>query len=462
MISMKEDKKGERTSLWKLFLLGIMGGIFALITPCVWPMIPLTMGFFLKRNKSRKGAVKEGVVYTLSILLIYVVLGTLLTLVFGVDFLNKLSTNAGVNLFFFALLILFGLSFMGLFEVNLPSSWVNFSDRKSGEKKGLFSIFFMAFTLFLVSFSCTAPIVGTLLVELVHSREILAPMIGMLGFALSLAIPFSLLALFPSLLTHLPKSGSGLKDIKFLLGVCEIAFSLKFFSVADGAYRWGILGRETFLWIWIVLSIFLMVYFLIKTYKNFLQKDSLGALVRFLASTLFFLLSFHLYNAILGNKLSPEIEAFLPPAKNQIKGTYYDYEEGMKQSKLIHKPVLLNFSGYGCVNCRKMERTILQDPEIREWIEKNLVFIQLYVDDRTSLPSSIQVEWEGKKRTLSTFGEKWSYIQSTQYKMNAQPYFVLLSYGGELLGEPCGFTSSKEEFKEFLVGGLEEMKNRGY
>jgi len=205
-----------------------------------------------------------------------------------------------------------------------------------------------------------------------------------------------------------------------------------------------------------------MVYFLIKTYKNFLQKDSLGALVRFLVSTLFFLLSFHLYNATLGNKLSPEIEAFLPPAKNQIKGTYYDYEEGMKQSKLIHKPVLLNFSGYGCVNCRKMERTILQDPEIREWIEKNFVFIQLYVDDRTSLPSSIQVEKEGKKRTLSTFGEKWSYIQSTQYKMNAQPYFVLLSYEGELLGEPCGFTSSKEEFKKFLVGGLEEMKNRGY
>lgn len=450
------------SSLWTIFLTCFLFGFVALLTPCVWPMIPLTVSFFLK--KSRAKAVTDAIIYALSIIIIYLILGLIVTSVFSPNKLQELSTSAVCNIIFFALLVVFAISFFGAFDISLPSSWGTRIDSKAERTTGLMSIFFMAFTLTLVSFSCTGPIIGTLLVETATSGNKLGPAIGMLGFALALAIPFCLFALFPSWLKTAPKSGAWMNTVKVVLGFIELALSLKFLSVADLAYGWHILDREVFLALWIVifalLGAYLMGWF---NFSHYGPADSSVGVTRFFLACASFAFTIYLVPGLWGAPLKGT-SAFVPPLYTQdfnLYGheisEYSDYETGMKAGAAEHKPVLIDFSGFGCVNCRKMEGAVLDQPDIRDMIASEFVMIKLMTDEKRALPSPITVEENGKKRILDTYGDKWAYLQRHKFGANAQPFYVILDPDGNLLAGPYGYDENIDRFSRFLKQGIEEF-----
>ena len=454
-------------SWWMIFIEGLLAGFLAILTPCVWPIIPMTVSFFLKRNKDRKKAIREAVTYGLSIVVIYVLLGLLVTLLFGASALNALSTNAIFNIFFALLLIVFAASFFGAFELTLPSSWTNKIDQKSEATTGLLSIFLMAFTLALVSFSCTGPIVGFLLVAVSTQGDIVAPTIGMLGFAIALAIPFTLFAMFPSLLKSAPKSGGWMNTVKVVLGFIELAFALKFLSVADLAYGWHLLDRETFLALWIVLFALLGAYLL-----GWLRFPHDGER-RGTNVTQFFLgwvsLAFAVYMVpgLWGAPLKA-ISAFSPPMNTQdfnlyegsVEAKYTDYDLGMQAARAEGKPVMVDFTGFGCVNCRKMEAAVWTDPTVRDLISEKFVLISLYVDDKTPLPEPIEVpDVDGTPRKLRTVGDKWSYLERTKIGANTQPFYVLLDPAtGKPLNGLRSYDEDIDKYIEFLQKGLKNYR----
>ena len=455
----------QDSSLWMILLTGFIGGLLALLTPCVWPMIPMTVSFFLKRTKSRKKSIADAITYGLSIIIIYVSLGLIITGFFGASALNDMSTNAVFNILFFLLLVLFAVSFFGAFEITLPSSWTTKLDNKADTTTGLLSIFFMAFTLALVSFSCTGPIIGTLLVQAASTGVSLAPALGMLGFAIALAIPFSLFAIFPSMLHSMPKSGGWLNSVKVVLGFLELALSLKFLSVADLAYGWHLLDREAFVTLWIIIFALLGFYLLGKIrFKNDSELTYVPVSRLFLA---IISLAFAMYMVpgLWGAPLKA-ISAFAPPLKTQdfnlyeeeIKNTFNDFDEGMAYAQEVGKPVLLDFSGYGCVNCRKMEASVWTNPLVKSMIEKNYVLITLYVDDKTPLEKPMRIEEYGKKRTLTTVGDKWSYLQRHKFGANAQPFYVLLNTKGEPIGPAYSYNESITDYLKFLHTGIRNFK----
>lgn len=454
-------------SLWWILIAGFAGGIIALLTPCVWPLIPMTVSFFLKRNKAnRKKAISDAVLYGVSIIVIYVLLGLTITGIFGASALNDLSTSAVFNLIFFALLVFFAISFFGAFELVLPTSWTNKMDAKADATTGLLSIFFMAFTLALVSFSCTGPIIGTLLVETATTGSIIAPAIGMFGFALALAIPFSFFAIFPSWLESMPKSGGWLNSVKVVLGFLELALALKFLSVADLAYGWGILDRETFLVLWIVIFALLGIYLLGKLklpHDSELKHVSVPRLFLSIIS-----LSFALYMVpgLWGAPLKA-ISAFAPPMYTQDFNLYdgavhaksLDYEAGMIYAKQVNKPVLIDFSGYGCVNCRKMEASVWTDPRVKNLLDNEYVLITLMVDDKTRLPEIIEVNESGRATKLKTIGDKWSYLQRHKFGANAQPYYIALDTDGKPISPSYAYDEDTDKYVQFLEEGLKNFKN---
>jgi len=452
---LNSDKTSQKhgTSWWFLLLSGFLGGLLALLTPCVWPIIPMTVSFFLKRNKDRKKAVREALLYGLSIIVIYLILGIGITLLFGASALNSLSTNAFFNLLFFALLVVFAISFFGAFEIILPSSWTNKIDQKADSTSGLLSIFFMAFTLALVSFSCTGPIIGTLLVQAATTGSVAGPALGMFGFATALAIPFALFALFPNWLQRMPKSGGWLQTVKVVLGFLELAFALKFLSVADLAYGWGILSRQTFLILWIAIFGIMGLWLIFKV-----KKFSIVRLVFGLVSLAF---AGWMVTGLMGAPLR-SISAFAPPATSkdsklysqQVHAAFMDFEAGMAFASAQHKPVMIDFSGYGCVNCRKMENSVWQDPEVKSILINEYVLITLMVDDKTSLPKPLKIVENGKTRILRTIGDKWSYLQRYKFGANAQPFYVLLDNDANLLGPSRAYDEDTKAYIQFLNAGL--------
>ncbi len=462
--------------LLAIFLMGLLGGLAALVTPCVWPIIPMTVSFFLKRNKDDRGkGIRDAVTYGLSIVVIYVGLGLLVTLLFGASALNSMSTNAVFNIFFFLLLVLFGASFLGGFDIQLPSSWSNAVDRKAGSTSGLVSIFLMAFTLVLVSFSCTGPIIGFLLVEVSTNGSIVSPTVGMLGFAISLALPFTLFALFPSWLKKTPKSGNWMNCIKVSLGFLELAFSLKFLSVADLAYGWHILDREVFLSLWIVIFALWGAYLIgwIRFPHDEDEYDEMGeivvnhrtSVVRFFLAVVCFAFALYMVPGLWGAPCKA-VSAFAPPLNTQDfnlnsrdeSPVFHDYEEGMAYAVAHHKPVLLDFTGFGCVNCRKMEAAVWTDSRVREIMDKEYVLISLYVDDKTPLPERETVFENGQERILRTIGDKWSYLQRVKFGANAQPFYVLVNNRGEPLNKSYSFNDDAAAYAQWLNDGLSNNK----
>ena len=453
-------------SLFWIFIGGFGGGLIALLTPCVWPMIPMTVSFFLKRNKKNKGkAIKDAMTYGLGIIIIYVALGLLITAIFGASALNDLATSAIFNLIFFALLVVFAISFFGAFELVLPSSWTNKMDQKADSTTGIISIFFMAFTLALVSFSCTGPIIGTLLVQAAGSGSIVAPAIGMSGFALALAIPFSLFAIFPSWLESMPKSGGWLNSVKVVLGFLELALALKFFSVADLAYGWGILDREVFLVLWIAIFALLGVYLLGKLKLPHDSDLKHVSVPRLFLAIISFAFAIYMIPGLWGAPLK-SISAFSPPLftqdfnlyKGEVHAKFDDYEAGMDYARKNNKPVMIDFSGYGCVNCRKMEASVWTDARVKDLLEKDYVLITLMVDDKKKLPEVIEVEENGKMTKLKTIGDKWSYLQRHKFGYVAQPYYVLLDYNGKPIGPSYAYNEDVPEYIKFLNTGLDNLK----
>ncbi len=452
---LNSDKTSEKhgTTWWFILLSGFIGGLLALLTPCVWPIIPMTVSFFLKRNKDRKKAVREALLYGLSIIVIYLILGIGITLLFGASALNSLSTNAFFNLLFFALLVVFAISFFGAFEIVLPSSWTNKMDQKADSTSGLLSIFFMAFTLALVSFSCTGPIIGTLLVQAATTGSVAGPALGMFGFATALAIPFAFFALFPNWLQRMPKSGGWLQTVKIVLGFLELALALKFLSVADLAYGWGILSRQTFLILWIAIFGVMGLWLLFK-----MKKFSVVRLFVGLTSLAF---SGWMVTGLWGAPLA-SISAFAPPAtakdsklyNDQVHAAFMDYEAGMAFASANNKPVMIDFSGYGCVNCRKMENSVWQDSKVKTILKNDYVLITLMVDDKTKLDKPIEVVENGKIRTLRSVGDKWSYLQRHKFGANAQPFYVLLDNDANLLGPSRAYDEDTKAYIEFLNAGL--------
>lgn len=461
-------KDSTNSSLWSIFFMGILGGFIALLTPCVWPIIPMTVSFFLKRAKDdRKKGIRDAVTYGLSIIVIYMGLATLVTWAFGPQKLNELATNAPFNVFFFLLLAVFAFSFFGWFELRLPSSWGNAVDNKASATTGLLSIFLMAFTLSLVSFSCTAPVVGLLLVQAATSGDWVAPAVGMFGFALALALPFTFFALFPTLLKKAPKSGSWMNMIKVVLGFIELAFSLKFLSVADLAYGWHILDRETFLSIWIVLFGLLGLYLIGKLKFPHDDPDQkampVPAIMLGLCSLAF---SVYMLPGLWGAP-SKAVSAFAPPINTQdfnlapqaVHAAYTDYDEGMRAAAAAGKPVLVDFTGFGCVNCRKMEASVWTDSRVAEKLNKDYVLISLYVDDKTPLKQPVEVKLpDGTSRTLRTIGDKWSYLQQTKFGYLAQPFYVPLDNAGKPLNGSFSFKEDVPAYLEFLDKGLENYR----
>ena len=461
-------KDSANSSLWSIFFMGILGGFIALLTPCVWPIIPMTVSFFLKRAKDdRKKGIRDAVTYGLSIIVIYMGLATLVTWAFGPQKLNELATNAPFNVFFFLLLAVFAFSFFGWFELRLPSSWGNAVDNKASATTGLLSIFLMAFTLSLVSFSCTAPVVGLLLVQAATSGDWVAPAVGMFGFALALALPFTFFALFPTLLKKAPKSGSWMNMIKVVLGFIELAFSLKFLSVADLAYGWHILDRETFLSIWIVLFGLLGLYLIGKL--KFPHDDPeqkampVPAIMLGLCSLAF---SVYMLPGLWGAPCKA-VSAFAPPINTQdfnlapqtVHAAYTDYDEGMRAAAAAGKPVLVDFTGFGCVNCRKMEASVWTDSRVAEKLNKDYVLISLYVDDKTPLKQPVEVKLpDGTSRTLRTIGDKWSYLEQTKFGYLAQPFYVPLDNAGKPLNGSFSFKEDVPAYLEFLDKGLENYR----
>lgn len=452
------------SSWWALLGWGFIGGLVALLTPCVWPMIPMTVSFFLKKGKSRRRAILDAVTYAMSIVIIYLVLGIAITLLFGAGKLNEIATSAVFNVLFFLLLVVFAISFFGAFDIKLPSRWSNAIDSKAESTTGLVSIFFMAFTLVLVSFSCTGPIIGTLLVEAASSASILGPALGMGGFALGLALPFGLCAFFPSLLKEMPRSGSWLNTVKVVLGFIELILSLKFLSVADLAYGWRILDREVFVALWIVLFVLLGMYLLGKlrfSHDGECQHVGVGRFFLAVAS-----LSFAVYMlpGLWGAPLK-SISAFAPPLTTQdfnlYGGTFkefHDYDEGMQYAREKNLPVLVDFSGYACVNCRKMEGAVFDTPDVRAIMESDYVLIKLMVDDKAKLDRPETVEEYGQPVTITTVGEKWSYLQQHKFGISSQPYYVLLDGDGQPLAGPRAYDENVEAFIEWLNQGVENFK----
>ena len=454
------------TSLWYIFLAGLLGGFLALLTPCVWPIIPMTVSFFLKRNKERSKAIREALTYGLSIIIIYVLLGLLVTLLFGANALNALSTNAWFNIFFALLLIVFAASFFGAFELTLPASWSTKIDEKSGKTTGLLSIFLMAFTLVLVSFSCTGPIIGFLLVAVSTQGNILGPTLGMLGFSIGLAIPFALFALFPSLLKSVPKSGGWMNTIKVVLGFIELAFALKFLSVADLAYGWRLFDREVFLSIWIALFGLLGAYLMGWLRFPHDEPEHRTNVPQFFLGLLSFAFTIYMIPGLWGAPLKA-ISAFTPPMYTQdykiiqttvVEAPFKDYEQGMAFAKEQQKPVIIDFTGFGCVNCRKMEAAVWTNEDVAQRLTQDYVLISLYVDDKTPLPQPIEVEVNGQKRTLRTIGDKWSHLQATKFGANTQPFYVLLDEEGKPLGPSRSYDEDIQEYINWLDAGLTKYK----
>lgn len=450
---------------WLIFIWGFGGGLLALLTPCVWPMIPMTVSFFLKKSGSRGKSVRDAMIYGLSIIVIYLTLGLLITGIFGASKLNELSTNAIFNLCFFALLVLFGVSFLGGFDIKLPSKWSNSADARAEKASGLVSIFFMAFTLALVSFSCTGPIIGTLLVEAASMGDLTGPAVGMGGFALALALPFTLFAMFPSWLKEMPRSGGWLNSVKVVLGFLELALSLKFLSVADLAYGWGILDREVFVSLWVILFVLLGLYLLGKIkFSHDADLDHVS-LPRFFFSLASLSFALYLLPGLWGAPLKG-VSAFVPPLFTQDFNLYEggrfeefdDFEEGMAYARESGRPVLIDFSGYGCVNCRKMEGAVFDTGRVSSIVKENFVLIKLMVDDKTKLPSPITVEENGRKVTLTTVGDKWSYLQRSKFGANSQPYYIILDNAGQVLTLPYFYDEDVEKFVQWLETGISNYK----
>ena len=448
-----------------VFGMGFVWGLLALFTPCVWPIIPMTVSFFLKRSKDRRKGVRDACTYGASIVVIYVTLGLAVTALFGANALNALSTNAVFNVFFCLLLVVFAASFLGAFEITLPSRWSNAVDSKAERTTGLLSIFLMAFTLSLVSFSCTGPIIGFLLVEVSTTGSIVGPAIGMLGFALALALPFTLFALFPSWLKSMPRSGSWMNVIKVTLGFIELAFALKFLSVADLAYGWGILDRETFLALWIALFGLLGLYLLGKIKFAHDDEGTRIGVTRFFCALASLAFAIYMVPGLWGAPLKA-VSAFAPPLQTQdfnlytdeVHAQFTDYDQGMAYARQQGKPVMLDFTGYGCVNCRKMELSVWTDPEVRTLINEDYVLITLYVDDKTPLPQPMRVVENGAERTLRTVGDKWSYLQRTKFGANAQPFYVLVDNEGRPLNHSYSYDEDVQKYVQFLETGLENYK----
>ena len=454
----ESDQASEKNSLWFIFLAGLIGGLLAILTPCIWPIIPMTVSFFLKRSENRKLARRDAFLYGLSIIMIYVVLGLLVTVIFGASALNSIATNAVFNIIFFVIFFIFALSFFGAFELTLPSSWSTKLDAKAQTTAGWLSILFMAFTLVVVSFSCTGPIIGTLLVEVSSNQSILAPTIGMFGFALALAVPFTLFAFFPSWLKSLPRSGGWLNQVKVVLAFIELAFALKFLSVADLAYGWHMLDREVFLSLWIVIFTLLGIYLLGKIrFPHDSEIKHVSVLAVFWA-IISFSFAIYMIPGLWGAPLKA-ISAFTPPLYTQdfnlyqqnIYPDFTDYDEGMTFAKEKGLPVIVDFSGYGCVNCRKMEANVLSDPEISNFLKKQFVLITLYVDDKTPLQKPYEVIENGKVRKIKTVGDKWSYLQRYKFGANAQPFFVMLNNDGKPLNKPFTFDDHPQHFLKWLT-----------
>jgi thiol:disulfide interchange protein DsbD len=461
----EETDSTDNSSLWYIFITCFLGGFVALLTPCVWPMIPMTVSFFLKKGKSKSKAIGDACIYGVSIIVIYVALGLIISALFGASALNALSTSAVCNIIFFLLLVVFAVSFFGAFNIQLPSSWSNKIDSTAEKTTGLLSIFFMAFTLTLVSFSCTGPIIGTLLVEAASTGDSFGPAVGMFAFSLALAIPFCLFAMFPSWLQSAPKSGSWMNTVKVVLGFIELALSLKFLSVADLAYGWHILDREVFLALWIVTFGLLGLYLLGKfNFSHYGPADSSIGTGRFFLAMISFAFTIYLIPGLWGAPLK-SVSAFVPPLYTQdfnLYGggftEYDDYEEGMKVAAEEGKPVLIDFSGYGCVNCRKMEGAVLDEANVHAMIEDNFVVIKLMVDEKKALPAPISVTEYGKNITLDTYGDKWSYLQRYKFQANAQPYYVVLNPNGELLSGPFSYEENIPAFTSFLEKGIRNYK----
>ena len=457
--SSENTQSSGNRSLWFLFGACFLGGLLALLTPCVWPIIPLTVSFFLKKGNSKTKSITSAVTYGISIIVIYVLLGVLVTAIFGANGLNAMATNAVCNIIFFLLLVLFAISFLGAFEIKLPDSWSSKMDSRAEKTTGLLSIFFMAFTLVLVSFSCTGPIIGTLLVETASSGSLMGPIMGMFAFALALAIPFTLFALFPSVLKKLPKSGSWLNTVKVVLGFLELALSLKFLSVADLAYGWHILDRETFLSLWIAIFGLLGLYLIGKLWlKGDGDKKPIGV-VRLMLGLISLAFTAYLLPGLWGAPLRVT-SAFVPPLYTQDYTTnpeqlqeWDDFEKGVAQAAQSGKPIFLEFSGYGCVNCRKMETAVMDVEEVKRNLKENFVHIRLMVDDKANLAQPITIEHNGKKRTLNTVGDKWSYLQEVKFNSNSQPFYVVLNSKGELMSGPFVYKEDIQGFIDFLNRG---------
>lgn len=460
-----EGTNEESHSWIYIFFTGLIGGLLALFTPCVWPIIPMTVSFFLKRTKDKKKGIRDAWTYGASIVVIYVTLGLAITLIFGASALNALSTNAIFNILFCLMLVVFAASFFGAFEITLPSKWSNAVDSKAEATTGLLSIFLMAFTLSLVSFSCTGPIIGFLLVEVSTSGSVVAPAIGMLGFAIALALPFTLFAMFPSWLKSMPKSGGWMNVIKVSLGFLELAFALKFLSVADLAYGWRILDRETFLALWIVIFGLLGIYLLGKIKFPHDDDNTKVGVGRFFLALFSLAFAVYMIPGLWGAPLKA-VSAFAPPMqtqdfnlyKNEVHAKFNDFDAGMEYARQNHKPVMIDFTGYGCVNCRKMELAVWTDPQISQIMNDDYVLITLYVDEKTSLPEPIKITENGKERTLRTIGDKWSYLQRSKFGANAQPFYVLLDNEGKPLNSSYSYDEDIAKYKDFLQTGLKNYK----
>ena len=477
---LKAFEAGTQTSnrsLWGIFLLGVLGGLIALLTPCVWPIIPMTVSFFLKRTDDKKKGIRDAITYGISIVVIYVLLGLLVTLIFGASALNALSTNAIFNIFFCLMLLVFGASFLGGFDITLPSSWTNAVDKKSSSTTGLLSIFLMAFTLSLVSFSCTGPIIGFLLVEVSTTGSILAPTIGMLGFALALALPFTLFAMFPAWLKSMPKSGNWMNCIKVCLGLLEIAFALKFFSVADLAYGWHLMDREVFLCLWIVIFALMGAYLIgwIRFPHDEDEYDEMGeviqrprtSVIRFFMALASFAFALYMVPGLWGAPCKA-VSAFAPPMSTQdfrlgdasVEARFNDYDEGMAYAKAHGMPVMIDFTGYGCVNCRKMEAAVWTDPQVADLMKEKYVLVTLYVDEKTPLPEKVTVQENGQNVTLRTVGDRWSYLQRSKFGANAQPFYVLIDNDGHPLTGSYSYNEDVSAYRNFLETGLRQYGQR--
>ena len=460
----EEHTQGDMSWIY-IFVTGFLGGLLALFTPCVWPIIPMTVSFFLKCSEDKKKGIRDAWTYGASIVVIYVALGLAITLIFGASALNALSTNAIFNILFFLMLVVFAASFFGAFEITLPSKWSNAVDSKAESTTGLLSIFLMAFTLSLVSFSCTGPIIGFLLVQVSTTGSIVAPAIGMLGFAIALALPFTLFALFPSWLKSMPKSGGWMNVIKVTLGFLELAFALKFLSVADLAYGWRLLDRETFLALWIVIFALLGFYLLGKIKFPHDDDDNKVGVTRFFMALVSLAFAVYMVPGLWGAPLKA-VSAFAPPMqtqdfnlyKNEVHAKFDDYDLGMEYARLNGKPVMLDFTGYGCVNCRKMEAAVWTDPKVSDLINNDYVLITLYVDNKTPLTEPVKIVENGTERTLRTVGDKWSYLQRVKFGANAQPFYVLLDNQGKPLNKSYAYDEDIPKYIEFLQTGLENYK----